>query len=250
MYKITAVIIAKNAEEMIADCIDSVSFCDEIIVIDNGSTDRTRELVKHMGARVFETKSNNFSELRNLGLSKVKTKWVLYVDSDERADPELKKSIKEKVLGIKKGDKFAAFKIKRKEFYFGNYEWPQIQEHVRLFDKKSLKKWEGKLHESPKFEGEEGALDGLLLHYTHRNLSEMVEKTAEWSGVEAGLRFRANHPKMTAWRFLRVMVTAFYDSYIKQRGFRAGTAGLVESLYQAFSMFITYARLWEMQNKK
>jgi hypothetical protein len=67
--------------------------------------------------------------------------------------------------------------------------------------------------------------------------------------MEANLRIQANHPKMSWWRFFRVMFTAFYGSYIKQEGWRAGTAGLVESIYQAFSMFITYAKLWEKQQK-
>lgn len=249
MSKISAVIIAKNAEEMIADCIDSVSFCDEIIVVDNGSSDRTIELAKHLGARIYEKKSDNFSDLRNFGLEKVRTKWVFYIDSDERADKELVLSIKNKVLSIK-GDKLAAFRLKRKNFYFGAHEWPAVEEHVRIFDKKSLKKWEGALHESPKFEGEVGGLNGFLRHYTHRDLSAMVEKTAEWSGVEAELRFKSNHPKMNTWRFFRVMLTAFYDSYVRQKGYKAGTAGVVESVYQAFSIFITYARLWEMQEKK
>ncbi len=82
------------------------------------------------------------------------------------------------------------------------------------FLKKSLsKKWTGRLHETPQFSGEVSILDGFLMHYTHRNLSQMVEKTADWSGIEAELRLNANHPKMSAWRFFRVMITAFYDSY-------------------------------------
>lgn len=249
MSKITAVIIAKNAEEMIADCIDSVSFCDEVIVINNNSTDRTVELAAHLGAKVYDKKSESFSSLRNFGLEKVRTKWAFYIDSDERADSELRKSIKGQVLTIK-GDKFAGFRIKRKNFYLGNHEWPKVEEHIRIFDKKSFKKWVGDLHESPIFQGEIGDLEGLLLHYTHRNLSEMVDKTAEWSGIEAELRYKSNHPKMNTWRFLRVMTTGFYDSYIRQEGYKAGTAGLVESIYQSFSIFITYARLWELQNKK
>jgi glycosyltransferase involved in cell wall biosynthesis len=249
MNKITAVIIAKNAEELIADCIDSVAFCSEVVVVDNGSSDRTVELARHMGAKVHEFKTDNFAKLREFGLSKVRTKWVIYVDTDERVDKVLGKSIRENILA-KNNSIYNAFKIKRKEYYFGNHEWPQIQEHVRIFNKASLKRWEGALHESPVFEGEAGELDGFLLHFTHRNLTEMVEKTIVWSGVEADLRFRNKHPKMTTWRFFRIMGSGFYDSYIKQKGYKAGTAGLVESVYQGFSMFITYARLWELQNKK
>ncbi len=246
MSKISAVILTKNSEELIADCIDTVSFCDEVIVIDSNSTDRTPDLAKHMGARIFKSSSSSFSEKRNLGLEKAKCKWVLYIDDDERISAELKNDILD--VASKKND-FSAYKLKRKNFYLGNHEWPAIEEHVRLFDKKYFKKWTGKLHETPQFTGEASILDGFLMHYTHRNLTKMIEKTADWSGIEAGLRFEANHPKMSPWRFFRVMITAFYDSYIRQKGYKAGTAGIVESIYQSFSIFITYARLWEMQEK-
>ena len=78
----------------------------------------------------------------------------------------------------------------------------------------------------------------------------MVEKTNQWSDVEASLRFKSKHPQVTWWRFIRVMWSAFYKSYIGQRGFKAGVIGLIESIYQAFSMFITYAKLWEMQTNQ
>ncbi|HUQ85040.1 MAG TPA: glycosyltransferase family 2 protein [Candidatus Limnocylindrales bacterium] len=247
MSKISAIILTKESEELIADCIDSVSFCDEIIVIDSNSTDRTPDLAKHIGAKVFKSTSVSFSEKRNIGLQKAKSKWILYIDDDERISDELKKSILE-VVGKNKNE-FSAYKINRKNFYFGNFEWPQIEEHVRLFDKKALKEWTGKLHETAQFIGEVSVLEGYLMHYTHRNLSEMVKKTADWSGIEAELRLKANHPRMSSWRFFRVMITAFYDSYFRQKGYKAGTAGVVESIYQSFSIFITYARLWELQNK-
>jgi len=248
MSKISAIILTNNSEALIADCIDSVSFCDEIIVIDDSSMDRTPDLAKHLGAKVYNYKSKSFAEKRNYGREKAKYKWVLYIDDDERVTKELENSIKEKVLNIK-GKVYSAYKVKRKNFYLGNHEWPSSEEHLRLFNKNSLKEWKGKLHETPVVEGEISELDGFLLHYTHRDLSSMVQKTAEWSGVEAELRLKANHPQMRSWRFFRVMFTAFYDSYIKQKGYKAGTAGLIESLYQAFSIFITYARLWELQNE-
>lgn len=227
---------------------DSVSFCDEIIVIDNNSVDRTPDLTKHLGAKVFQLKTSDFSKKRNLGLQKAKGKWVFYVDDDERVSQELVLSIKNQVLSADK-NKFAAYKVKRKNFYLGKNEWPTIETHMRLFDKKKLKQWVGRLHETPTVEGDVSELDGFLLHFTHRDLNQMVKKTIEWSKIEAELRLKANHPKMSEWRFFRVMVTAFYDSFIKQRGYKAGTAGLIESIYQSYSIFITYARLWEMQNK-
>lgn len=248
MIKISAIILTKNSEEFIADCIDSVSFCDEIIVVDDNSTDRTPDLAKHMGAHVFQDESKSFAEKRNFGLKKAKGKWVFYIDSDERVSSELLDSIKEIINKDKSAS--SAYRVKRKNFYLGNNEWPYIEKLERLFKRNKLTEWYGELHETAKVDGSlEDIEEGFLLHYTHRNLTVMIDKTNKWSDVEADLRLKAHHPKMSGWRFFRVMLTGFYGSYVKQEGWRAGTAGLVESLYQAFSMFITYAKLWEKQNK-
>lgn len=245
--KLSAVIISKNAEDQIGNAIDSVSFADEIIVVDNGSTDKTAEIAKYLKAKVFNITSNDFSELRNYGLDKAKGEWILYIDTDEIVSKELETNIKNQISNVK-NEESRVYKIKRKNFYLGNHEWPKIEKLERLFKKNALKGWYGKLHESPKVDGQIGELDGFLLHYTHKDLRSMLEKTLIWSKVEADLRFKANHPKMTWWRFPRVMFSAFFDSYFKQEGWKIGIAGLIESVYQSFSIFITYARLWELQN--
>lgn len=247
MSKLSAILLTKNAENLIADCIDSVSFCSEIIVVDDGSTDRTPDIAKHLGAHVYPLIARSFSERRNYGLKKAKGKWVLYIDADERVSPELKEHIL--ALTEKERTPFAAYTLQRKNFYLGNNEWPYIEHLERLFKKSALQEWSGELHETAQVKGEIGEVEGFLFHYTHQDLTSMVNKTIQWSKIEAELRLKANHPPMTWWRFYRVMLTAFYDSYIKQKGYKVGTAGLIESMYQAFSMFITYARLWEIQNE-
>jgi len=247
MKNLSVVILTKNAENLIADCIDSVSFCDEVIVIDDYSTDRTAELAKHLGAFVFPYSSESFAKKRNLGLQKAKGRWVLYLDVDERVSPELADAIKS-ILERKK-DIYAAYRLNRKNFYLGNNEWPTMEKLERLFKKSKLEEWYGDLHESPRVNGDIGDQDvGFIKHYTHQDLTGMLNKTIQWSKIEAELRFNSHHPYMSWWRFFRVMVTAFYDSYIRQKGYKVGTAGLIESMFQAFSMFITYARLWELQD--
>lgn len=266
MTKLSVIILAKNAENLLADCIESVKFADEIIVIDDASIDRTKELAARLGAKVVEDTSKSFAEKRNRGLKEARGEWVLYVDTDERVSPELKRNIQfvianevkqshtQKIASspAERGSRndAVAYKISRQNFYLGNHPWPKIEKLERLFKKSSLTEWYGTLHESPKVEGKIGDMDGLLLHYTHRDLSSMLAKTIIWSDAEARLRFDAHHPPMTWWRFPRVMLTAFWDSYIKQQGFKAGSMGLIESLYQAFSIFVTYAKLWELQQKK
>lgn len=245
MSKISAVIIAKNEEKMISECLESLSFCDEIIVIDNNSTDKTVEIAEQFKAKIYKEASSDFSVLRNFGLKNAQNDWVLYIDADERVDQSLKEAIK-KVIGT---NEFGSYKVYRKNFYLGINEWPHIEKIIRLFNKENISQWYGQIHESPKVSGQTGILDGFLLHFTHRDLESMVIKTIGWSQTEAILRFNANHPKITWWRIPRVMLTAFISSYIFQKGYKAKTAGLIESIFQAFSIFITYAKLWEIQNK-
>lgn len=242
---LSGIVIAKNEEEVISKALKSLSFCDEVIVIDNDSSDKTADLAKELGAKVFKKSTDNFSELRNYGRENAQGKFLLYIDSDEVVSLELAENIMKAIAS----DKIAAYRIKRKNFYLGKNEWPYIEKMKRLFLKEKLMGWRGSIHESPISDGSVGDLDGFLLHFTHRNLGQMLNKTISWSDEEARIRLLAKHPKITWWRFPRVMITSFFSYYIKQKGFKLGTSGLIESIYQAFSTFITYAKLWEMQNK-
>ena len=109
--------------------------------------------------------------------------------------------------------------------------------------------WEGAVHEHAIYTGEVGTLQNPIIHYTHRNLELMTAKTNQWSEVEADMLLASHHPLMNELRFIRIMLTKFFDSYIKQGGWKIGTPGFIESLYQAYSYFIIYAKLWEKQNK-
>ena len=243
---ISGIIIAKNSEELIAKAINNLSFCSEIIVVDGGSIDETCEIAQKNGAKVIKGDNSDFSKQRMIGMEHATGDYVFYMDTDELTSDELK----EEILKIdKKNEIFSAYYIKRQNYYLGNHKWPTIEKLQRLFRRKDFIKWSGRLHETPIFKGEVGNLNGYLLHFTHRDLNSMLNKTIVWSDVEAKLRLDSKHPKVTWWRFFRVMLTGFYKSYIKERGFLSGTAGIVESIYQGFSMFVTYAKLWEMQNK-
>lgn len=248
MKKISAIIIAKNEEKLIKECMESVAFCDEILVVDGGSEDKTNDIAKNMGAKIIKEPFSDFATARNIGLQKATGEWVFYIDADERVTKELQKSIEDIVASA--SVEHAAYKVHRKNFFLGNHPWPHIESMERLFYKKDLTKWFGELHESAQVNGSVGTLHGYLLHYTHRNLTLMVAKTNTWSTIEAKLRFDAHHPPVYWWRFPRVMLTAFYEYFITQKGYKAGVVGVIEGIYQAFSMFITYAKLWEMQENQ
>ncbi len=243
---LSAIILAKDAEDVIDDCLKSVAFCDEIIVVDEASHDKTTIIAKRHNALITKGIPSDFAESRNNGLKKASGEWVLYVDSDERVSQDLARNISAAIVS----NVYAAYRIQRKNFYLGNHEQVKVELLERLFCKKNLQKWYGKLHETAKINGKIATLDGFLLHYTHRDLASMLAKTILWSRTEAELRFAAHHPKIVTWRLVRVMITGFWNSYIIQSGWRSGTAGLIEGIFQSYSMLITYARLWEMQEKK
>lgn len=242
---LSAIVIAKNEEKRIGTCIDSLSFADEIIVADNGSSDETVRIAAKKGAVVKSYQASDFATLRNEAAKAVSGRWILYIDADEKVSQTLASNITEAILSTN----ITGYELYRKNYYLGKL-WPTGEWKLRLFRKNAFKRWYGALHESPVVEGNIRKIEGDLLHDTHRTLAEMVAKTNEWSEIEAKLRLETKHPPITWWRIFRVIFTAFWDSYINQGGWKVGTVGIIESMYQGFSMFITYAKLWELQQKK
>lgn len=248
---ISIVVLAKNVENMIEECLESAKFADELIVVDSGSTDKTVEIAKRKGARVinFPGKKLEFAKWRNFGLKESKSDWIFYLDADERITPVLQKEI----LVTINQPTAVAYEMPRQNYYLGqpvHYggSWPDYVK--RLFLKSKLKGWEAELHENPIIEGSFGRLKNSLLHFTHRDLSSMMEKTREWSKIEANLLYQAHHPPITWWRILRPMATEFWQRGIIKQGIRDGAVGWIEVVFQVFSRFITYARLWEKQQEK
>lgn len=245
--KISAIVIARNEEARIVKCLSSLAWVDEVVVVDNGSIDNTREIAKQHGATVISAGDvRDFAKLRNLGREKAHGEWLFYIDVDEIVSDELVKEIEEAVREQK--SVVSGYELRRKNYYLG-HEWPRDEYILRLMRKDALGQWYGELHETARVKGEIGRLNAPILHHTHRTLEEMVRKTNQWSDTEAKLRFDAHHPPVFWWRLLRVMATGFWNSFIIQGGWKAGTVGWIESIYQAFSMFITYAKLWERQQR-
>lgn len=245
---ISSVVITKNEEKMIEGCLQSVSWADEIIVVDSHSVDKTVEIAKKYTNKIFDIQKGSFSDRRNLGLSKASGGWILYLDADERISSDLKTEI---LNTVSQTNASSAYAIPRKNIMFGTWVkyggwYPDYQ--VRLFKKDKLIGWQGELHERPKVTGEIGKLKNDLIHYTHRSISETLQKKLEWSGIEAAERLKAGHPKITWPRIIKVMMGEFISRYFLKSGWRDGTVGLILAADEAFSMFVIYTRLWEMQN--
>lgn len=244
---ISVIILVKNAADKIEDCLKSVKdLADEIVVLDTGSTDNTLSIVKKYGARMVRAKGRDYASWRNESAKYVRGEWLFYVDHDERVSPELAKEIRQ---AVESAD-FVAYDIPRKNYVFGRWLkyggwWPDRV--LRLIKKDKLIGWEGEVHEQPKFRGEMGRLGSPLVHIKEDNLSDMVEKTNRYSEYEAKLLFEAGHPPMAWWRFLRVIGRELRYRLVWKLGILDGPKGIIYCLYQGYSRFITYAKLWEMQ---
>ena len=245
---ISAVIITKNEEKMLAKCLKSLGFVDEILLVDTGSTDKTIQIAKKHKARVIKFSSGkNFSDWRNKGLKEAAHEIVLYVDADERITSKLAEEIKAVDFDC------SCYAIPRRNIVLGQELkhggwYPDYQK--RLFVKAKLKGWHGDLHEEPKFEGKLGHLKNPMLHIKHETFAEMVDKTNIWSEYEAKLMYDAKHPKMNILRFISAMLREFWHRMIIKRAFLDGKIGIMFALYQVFSRFVSYAKLWEMQVDK
>lgn len=246
MITISVIILAKNVSEEIIPALVSSQFADELIVVDTGSTDNTVEIAKKYQAKIVHSTGESFSKWRNDGAKAAKGDWLLYLDSDERIPKKLATEIIETV----KNPTHQAYTISRYEIFLGKHmvHWPDPRV-LRLIEKKSLKHWEGKLHEQPKIKGTIGDLESQMVHLSHKNIDEKVISTLSWSRHEAQMFFDAGHPQMVWWRFLRIMFTEAWDRAVKQGLWKDGTEGWLEIIYQIFSRFVTYERLWEMQRK-
>lgn len=244
--KLSAIVLTKNEEKMIKTCLESIRrLANEIIVVDDQSTDKTVEFARKYTNKVFIHKMNNFSSQREFGLNKTQGKWILYVDADERVAPELKKEIKNIINNGTMEQSNNAYYLPRKNIFLGREQG--FDKVERLFKRKELLGWFGKVHESPKVQGEKGTLKNHLIHLTHRDLDSMTKKTLEWSKIEAQLRFEAGHPPVTWWRLLKALKLEFYHHFFQKRAWRYGLEGWLEGLFQIFSLFMTYVRLWELQ---
>lgn len=246
---LSVVVLTKNEEDRIKACLESVKWADEIIIIDNGSTDSTLQIAKKYTNNILAFDQEDFAELRNKAMEGAKGDWVLYVDSDERVLAPLKEEIKRLI----ESQEFVSYAISRKNIIFGkqvSYGPYKKDWVIRLFKKDSFEGWFGKVHESVNFKGKLGYTENSLLHLTHRDIDHFILKSLEWSKIDAKLRLDSNHPKMTGWRFVRIFITEMFNQGILRKGFFNGTVGIIDSTLQAFSMYITYVRLWEMQQSK
>lgn len=259
--KVSAFVICCNEEEEIQAALDTLRFCDEVVVIDSYSTDRTVELCEAFGARVIQRDWPGYREQKAFGLKTTTYDWVINIDADERVSPELRENII-KVLQrkhkIKQGElepqeeEPEGYEVSRVVYYLGRWWrkggwYPEYR--VRFFYKPSVT-WGGvDPHEKPIVDGPISRLEGELHHFTYRSMDDQLRRLHAHASIaareeakrggSAGLRHMLLNPLLRMFKF-----------YFSKRGYREGTAGVIVVIMEGFYTFLKYAKLWEQTHVK
>lgn len=243
---ISILILTKNEERNIKRAILSVNDLvrkleGEIIVLDCGSTDRTVEIAKELGAHTFHREWTSYSDQRNYGLTLCKGPWVFVLDADEEVSAELAKSISEELCN----PKYEAYKVCRKVFYLGdflNYTWyPEWR--IRLF-KKEVVKFSGNIHERIDYYGKVGKLKGDLYHYSFKDLKHHIDKSIHYAELFSEIEAKRKK-SISLIKLIGSPIVYFIKFYILKRGFLDGKRGLIASIISSFYAFMKYAFLYE-----
>jgi glycosyltransferase involved in cell wall biosynthesis len=246
MVPLSAVLIAQDEEKTIGDALASVAFCDDIVLVDSGSTDRTREIAEAAGARVVVNAPwPGFVAQRDFATRAALHDWVLPLDSDERVSQALREEIEGR---RRRGFDAAGYRIPRVAWYLGRWirgtDWyPDWQ--VRLFDR-TRGGWRGDLvHESVVVRGATGHLRGELEHHPYVDISDHLRKidayTTLWARQAHSAGRRSNVADMAAgasW--------AFFRNYLLKRGFLLGSSGFIVSVLNTHYTFAKLAKLREL----
>jgi len=246
MTKISAVVSVYNAEGKIEKCLKSLAFADEIIVVNNSSTDKTLEKVKKLASKVF-TKENNpmLNVNKNFGFSKTQFEWIINLDADEEVSDELKLEIKNIVESNPSEN---GFWIPRKNIIFGKWIkhagwYPDYQ--LRLFRKSKGGFEEKHVHEMIKVDGETGYLKGEIIHYHYQAINEFIEKHYRiYAPNEAAQLAEAGY-KFNWLDSIRMPFNEFISRFFAREGYKDGFHGLMLSLLMSFYHLLIFSLLWE-----
>lgn len=241
MEKLSAVLIAKDAAAQLPACLASVDFCDEVLVVDSGSTDGTPELARRLGARVIETHWRGFGPQKQFAVEQAAHDWVLCVDADELVSPELAASI----LAVLREPTFAAYRCARCNRFMGRYlrhgegypDWV-----LRLFDRRRAHWSEDTVHEKVVTDAAVGTLAGDLLHDSAESLERYLEKQNRYSSLAAQAALAAGKRGSLA-RLLLSPLVRFIKFYLLRAGFLDGVPGLVHILIGCWASFAKQAKL-------
>ncbi len=247
--KLSIVILTKNIKDKVRNCLESVKWVDEIVVVDGQSTDGTDEIAREYTDKVISSKFEGFGNERNKGTEASSGDWVLQLDGDEVVTPEFRARI-ERLLKGDDDDGCVSFKFRRKNIFLGRVMmhggWYHYSSH---FFRKGFARYEGDVHEKLVVNGKQGYLEEGVEHYPFYSVSELVIRQDRYTSIQANEMYRddKNIPLKKVVYNIRVKpLKLFWKMYVKKKGYKENVHGLVFSMLFAWVHFLKWAKYWEM----
>jgi glycosyltransferase involved in cell wall biosynthesis len=249
MIKLSVIIITRNEEKNIRNCLESVKWADEIVVVDQSSTDKTVDICKLYTDRVFIVEAKGYCEPdRMVAISKTRGEWILYIDTDERVSPELKNEILTTISSEMKGHN--CYYLPRKTHFLGRWIkgcgwYPGYV--LRLF-KKGTVIFSDRIHQDGTAKEECGCLRNDLIHLSYQNLEDYFEKFNRYTSRLAQEKYERSDQTSSLNFWVTCMFKPlfyFLRSYFLQKGWRDGFRGFFISFSSGLVIFVTYAKVWE-----
>ncbi len=248
MTKITAIIPTLNEEKNVSHALKSLSFVDEIIVIDSFSTDTTVDIAKSYGAKVIQRKFDDFSNQKNFAIQQAKNDWIFLLDADEVANENLQKEVIEKANNP---EGYAGFYIYRRFYFKGKnlkYSGWRHDKVIRLFNKNSCK-YKGKVHEKIVSDGEIGFLKNKIEHYSLKDIKRYKGKLKFYASLQA-LELYERHQIVTPYHTAIKPLARFVIQYFIKLGFLDGAYGFSICRLHAYGVYMRYKNLLRIRYKK
>jgi glycosyltransferase involved in cell wall biosynthesis len=245
---VSVVVITRNEEENIGACLDSVKWADEVIVVDDNSTDRTREIASEYTDRIYERPMDNEGKHRNWAYSRARNDWVLSLDADERVTPELAVEISELLKGR---PEFKAYTIPRRN-HIGKYwlrwggEYPAAQ--LRFFLRDEFRYEEAEVHPRAFLEGDCGHLEGDLIHYSHRDIADYVKSLNGHTTLEARKWFKSGKKMSFGHALWRSLDRCFYRRILRKKSLKDGVYGLTVAVFSGMYQLISWIKYRELKD--
>lgn len=245
---LSAVLITKNAAGRLAGCLSSLSFCDEIVVVDSGSTDRTVEIAQSFNARVVNHDWLGFGRQKQFAVDQADHDWVLCIDADESVSPQLAKDI----VRTLQSPATPVYRMPRCNRFLGRWlrhgegypDWS-----LRLFDRRLARWSDDVVHEKVLYAVTPGTLDGDLLHESADDLRDYLEKQNRYTTLAAQQLFERGH-SVNALHLVASPVVRFMKFYIFRLGFLDGLPGLAHTVVGCMNSFMKYAKLAELNRSR
>lgn len=247
MPALSVIVITRDEAQQIAGALGSVTWADEIVVVDSGSRDETLALARQFTDRVVSHPWQGYGRQKNYAASLARHDWILSLDADERVSPELADEIR---AVLRDEPPYRGYRMPRVTWHLGRWirstDWyPDFQ--LRLYDRRAARWTDRRVHESVDVQGPVGYLRHELQHYAYGDLADHLATIERYSRLAAE-ELDDQGRRASFWDLAVHPLAAFFRNYVLKRGFRDGIPGLIVSGMNAYYVFLKFARLWERQH--